>query len=180
MLWLLRRTQRWLSPTKTCHLTFDVVRSIAIRSWRSCPSRRHHLHLRQKKHRTRSTNHLRKPSCANRHLSADASGQATTQRSFQRLGLSGNCLQSPSRMSSLTPGLLVAHYRIDSLLGRGGMGEVYHAVDTYMSRPVAIKVLSPQSIRSEEAVQRFMKEARAATALNHPNKIGRASCRERV
>jgi eukaryotic-like serine/threonine-protein kinase len=70
---------------------------------------------------------------------------------------------------SLSPGTVVSHYRIVSMLGRGGMGEVYHAVDTRLARPVALKTLSDQLIRSDLAVQRFVQEAHAASALNHPN-----------
>ena len=72
-------------------------------------------------------------------------------------------------MPSLSPGTVVSHYRITSVLGVGGMGEVYHAVDSNLARPVALKILTEQFIRSEEAVQRFIQEARAASALNHPN-----------
>lgn len=69
----------------------------------------------------------------------------------------------------LSNGTLISHYQILSLLGRGGMGEVYEAMDANLSRRVALKILSPQFIRSDEAVQRFIQEARAASALNHPN-----------
>ena len=69
----------------------------------------------------------------------------------------------------LSNGTLVSHYQILSLLGRGGMGEVYEAMDTNLSRRVALKILSQQFASSDEAVQRFIQEARAASALNHPN-----------
>ncbi|HET7706586.1 MAG TPA: protein kinase [Thermoanaerobaculia bacterium] len=80
---------------------------------------------------------------------------------------------------SLTPGTTVSHYRIVALLGRGGMGEVYHAIDDRLERAVALKILSDQLTRSETAVQRFVQEAHAASGLNHPNivtvfDIGRA------
>jgi len=71
----------------------------------------------------------------------------------------------------LSAGTQISHYQILSLLGRGGMGEVYEAVDTNLSRKVALKILAPQFVRSDEAVQRFIQEARAASALNHPNII---------
>lgn len=72
-------------------------------------------------------------------------------------------------MQTLSPGMLIEHYRIESILGVGGMGEVYRATDLTLGRSVALKVLAQQFVRSEQAVQRFMQEARAASALNHPN-----------
>jgi Tol biopolymer transport system component len=62
----------------------------------------------------------------------------------------------------------VAHYEIRSLLGAGGMGEVYLANDLRLHRPVALKVLRAHD-RGAEATERFVREARAASALNHPN-----------
>jgi serine/threonine protein kinase len=60
-------------------------------------------------------------------------------------------------------------YQVSQLLGKGGMGEVYLAQDTRLDRKVAIKVLPPDSTRNEEHVRRFEQEAKAASALNHPN-----------
>ncbi len=62
-----------------------------------------------------------------------------------------------------------AHYRIISLLGRGGMGEVYLAQDTRLDRKAAIKVLPADLVSDHSQVGRFQQEARAASALNHPN-----------
>ncbi|NIP80614.1 MAG: protein kinase, partial [Gemmatimonadetes bacterium] len=63
-----------------------------------------------------------------------------------------------------------AHYRIDAPLGRGGMGEVFRATDTRLGRPVAIKVMRSGSVAGDDvATRRFLREARAASALNHPN-----------
>ncbi|HVB37812.1 MAG TPA: protein kinase [Vicinamibacterales bacterium] len=66
-------------------------------------------------------------------------------------------------------GSTLGHYRIDGLLGRGGMGEVYRARDTRLDRPVAVKVMAPHGAGQASIVERFLREARAASALNHPN-----------
>ncbi|MCA1583411.1 MAG: protein kinase [Acidobacteria bacterium] len=66
-------------------------------------------------------------------------------------------------------GTAFAHYRVEALLGRGGMGEVYRASDARLDRPVAIKVLAPQDVENRSLVERFLREARAASSLNHPN-----------
>src|SRR5579863_770956 len=63
----------------------------------------------------------------------------------------------------------LAHYRILSLLGKGGMGEVFLAEDTRLYRKVALKVLLPDVAQDLDKLARFVQEARAASALNHPN-----------
>ena len=68
-------------------------------------------------------------------------------------------------------GQTLAHYRIESKLGEGGMGVVYRATDTHLDRPVAIKVLRSEAVADPERKRRFVQEAKAASALNHPNII---------
>src|SRR6185503_7549840 len=63
----------------------------------------------------------------------------------------------------------VGHYRIISLVGEGGMGRVYLAEDTKLQRRVALKFLSRKFTQDQDRLQRFEQEARAASALNHPN-----------
>jgi len=65
-------------------------------------------------------------------------------------------------------GRTLKHYRIDTLLGRGGMGEVYRALDTRLQRPVALKVIKPDLVTDPDRKKRFILEARAAAAVNHP------------
>ena len=68
-------------------------------------------------------------------------------------------------------GRTLDHYRIESKLGEGGMGVVYLAHDTRLKRPVAIKVLHAEAVADPERKRRFVQEAKAASALNHPNII---------
>jgi eukaryotic-like serine/threonine-protein kinase len=66
-------------------------------------------------------------------------------------------------------GVTISHYQIVSLLGKGGMGEVYLAEDLQLARKVAIKFLPPALIADEQARRRLLREARAAAKLDHPN-----------
>src|SRR5690242_12951975 len=67
--------------------------------------------------------------------------------------------------------VLAGRYEIDSIVGSGGMADVYLARDQVLDRPVAVKLLGPQFSRDASFVARFRREAQAAAALNHPNVV---------
>src|SRR5262245_37673537 len=66
-------------------------------------------------------------------------------------------------------GTKLSHYQVQSLLGAGGMGEVYRAQDPRLERTVALKILPTDLAVDADRMQRFTREAKAASALNHPN-----------
>ena len=74
-------------------------------------------------------------------------------------------------MRELAPGTVVAGYRIESLVGRGGMGVVYRAVQLDLERVVALKVIAPELLDDDDVRARFLTEARAAASVDHPNVI---------
>src|SRR6266481_4548032 len=67
--------------------------------------------------------------------------------------------------------VLDGKYRVEKLLGEGGMGAVYLATHLGTERPVAVKVIAPQFMQHDEFVERFRREARAAGRLRHPNVV---------
>ncbi len=71
--------------------------------------------------------------------------------------------------SPLSAGTKIGRYEIRSQIGVGGMGEVYLAEDTQLDRKVALKILPPDLALKRERMARFVREAKAAAALNHPN-----------
>jgi serine/threonine protein kinase/Tfp pilus assembly protein PilF len=73
--------------------------------------------------------------------------------------------------TSIAPGTLLGRYKIGSLIGAGGMGEVYLAEDTRLERIVALKILPDDLAADQQRMRRFIQEAKSASALNHPNII---------
>ena len=78
-------------------------------------------------------------------------------------------MSSPTVSAGMEPGRRLGHHEIQSKLGAGGMGTVYQALDTRLNRTVALKVLSPDRWEGTAGRGRLMREAQAASALNHPN-----------
>src|SRR4051794_37302144 len=70
---------------------------------------------------------------------------------------------------TLPSGTILGPYRLDALIGAGGMGDVYRARDERLGRDVALKILPPDLTNDRERIDRFAQEAKAASALNHPH-----------
>src|SRR5882672_2876096 len=84
----------------------------------------------------------------------------------EMLGVAAVVLEGLSR---LEPGTAVGPYRVEALLGAGGMGEVYRARDTKLNRDIALKVLQESLTRDPDRLARFTREANVLASLNHPN-----------
>ncbi len=69
----------------------------------------------------------------------------------------------------MQPGTVLAHYRVEERIGKGGMGEVFRAHDTVLDRDVALKILSPAFATDANRLARFQREAKVLASLNHPN-----------
>ncbi len=70
---------------------------------------------------------------------------------------------------TLATGTKLGRYEIRAKIGEGGMGEVYLAHDTQLDRSIALKILTAEVARDQQRLHRFLQEARAASALSHPN-----------
>jgi serine/threonine-protein kinase len=109
-------------------------------------------------------------------VSSATSARRNNSRTFVRRADDKNTSLEPT---PLKEGTRLGRYEIRSKIGEGGMGEVYLAQDTELGRTVAVKVLSADVAADKRRMNRFVQEARAASALNHPNiltifEIGRA------
>ena len=107
-------------------------------------------------------------------LDRACSGEDSFRREVESMLASGDdacsrLLQSSKPRIPLPPGTKLGHYEVQSLLGAGGMGEVYRGHDPRLGRDVAVKVLPQLFSEDPERLRRFEQEARAAAALSHPN-----------
>src|SRR5262245_47376436 len=88
---------------------------------------------------------------------------------IDQLALPSAVESDTDEITELPSGARLGHYRLIRQIGRGGMGAVYLAHDDKLDRQVALKVLPARFTSDTERVRRFQREARAASALNHPN-----------
>lgn len=119
-----------------------------------------------------------RPAYLEQATSGDVSLRQTIELLLRSHEQADNFVDSPAYLAaaqmladghSFKRGQIVGHYEIVSLLGEGGMGSVYLAEDTKLNRRVCLKFLLPAFVRDHGGLNRFEQEARAASALNHPN-----------
>jgi serine/threonine-protein kinase len=80
-------------------------------------------------------------------------------------------LPAPWAVSGLTPGMRIARYRLEELIGHGGMAVVFRAHDEHLNRQVALKIIAPAAVTDEAFRRRFIRESRALAAVDDPNII---------
>ena len=95
--------------------------------------------------------------------------ESRADRFLEKPALEGAARALARERPDVLAGRGVGPYRIDRLLGAGGMGEVYYGWDTRLRRPVALKFLATEYMNDATALDQFQREARAASALSHPN-----------
>ena len=102
-------------------------------------------------------------------LKAQTSGSDFMENSAMRIAAENLAVENRKTYETQFLNKIIGNYVIESLLGSGGMGEVYLARDEKLNRQVALKILPAEFVSDDERVKRFQGEARAISALNHPN-----------
>ena len=110
------------------------------------------------------------------YLETACGGDSDSRREVERrlADSADESLRSPAadllaKVAELAQGEMLRQYGVEAKLGEGGMGAVYRAYDTSLERQVALKVLPPEQLADPDHKQRLMREARAASVLNHPS-----------
>jgi serine/threonine protein kinase/Tol biopolymer transport system component len=118
----------------------------------------------------------REPELRSAYLDETCAGDSSLRSEVESLlaghedaGRASTSAVSPDVLPELSPGTAFGQYRIEGLVGSGGMGQVYRATDPRLHRTVAIKVLMPTLVPDAEMDARFAREARLLASLNHPN-----------
>jgi len=96
-------------------------------------------------------------------------GEKTVQH--DRVTIIAAIVTQPEHEPSRVVGATLGRYRIDGFIGEGGMGQVYRAFDATLGRSVAIKILPERILHDSDRLERFVREARTASSLNHPNVV---------
>jgi len=104
-----------------------------------------------------------------REVEALLAQESRADRFLERPAMEGAARALARDRPDVLAGRSVGPYRIERLLGAGGMGEVYYGWDTRLRRPVALKFLATEYMNDADALDQFQREARAASALGHPN-----------